>query len=40
MIFKENEGYVVVDSYVDRSLNKSFNIVIDRSAGTCSVENL
>ena len=40
LIFKENEGFVVVDSYVDRSLNKSFKITIDRSAGTCSVEDL
>lgn len=40
LIFKENEGYVVVESYVDRSLNKSFKIIIDRSAGTCIVENL
>lgn len=38
LIFKENEGYVVVESYVDRSLNKSFKIIIDRSAGTCSDE--
>ncbi|MCH6258704.1 hypothetical protein MLD52_19245 [Puniceicoccaceae bacterium K14] len=40
LIFKENEGYVVVDSYVDRSLNESFKIIIDRSAGTCLVEDL
>jgi hypothetical protein len=40
LIYKENEGYVVVDSYVDRSLNKSFKITIDRSAGTSSFENL
>jgi hypothetical protein len=40
LILKENEGYVVVDSYVDRSLNKSFKIIIDRSAGTSSFETL
>ncbi|MCK0160533.1 hypothetical protein [Allomuricauda sp. F6463D] len=40
LIFKENEGFLVVDSYVDRSLNKSFKIIIDRSAGTLSVESL
>ncbi|YCM46910.1 hypothetical protein V2O64_25675 (plasmid) [Verrucomicrobiaceae bacterium 227] len=38
LIFKENEGFVVVDSYVDRRLDQSFKIMIDRSAGTCSVE--
>lgn len=38
LIFKENKGYVEVDSYVDRRLDKSFKIVIDRAAGTCSVE--
>ena len=38
LIFKESEGLVVVDSYIDRELNKSFKIVIDRSAGTSSVE--
>ena len=40
LILKENEGFVVVDSYVDRSLNESFKIIIDRSAETCSVETL
>ncbi len=38
LIFKENEGFVTVDSYLDRRLDKSFKIIIDRSAGTCSVE--
>ncbi|MCK0157287.1 hypothetical protein MWU65_08875 [Cellulophaga sp. F20128] len=38
LIFKENEGFVVVESYVDRSLNKSFKINMNRSTGTCSVE--
>lgn len=38
LIFKENEGFVVVESYVDRRLDQSFKIVIDRAAGTCSVE--
>ncbi|MEN8865685.1 MAG: hypothetical protein ABF381_08895 [Akkermansiaceae bacterium] len=38
LIFKENDGYAVVDSYVDRRLDQSFKIVIDRAAGTCSVE--
>ena len=38
LIFKENKGYVVVDSYVDRLLDKSFKIMINRSAGTCSIE--
>jgi hypothetical protein len=33
LIFIENEGFVVVDSYVDRRLDKSFKILIDRSAG-------
>lgn len=40
LIFKEHEGYVVVDSYIDRSLNSSFKIIIDRSLGTCAVEDL
>ena len=31
---------VVVDSYIDRSLKSCFKIIIDRSAGTCSVEDL
>lgn len=38
LIFKEHDGYVMVDSYIDRSLNKSFKVLIDRPAGTCSVE--
>lgn len=38
LIFKESEGYVVVDSYLERLLDKSFKIVINRSAGTCSIE--
>ena len=38
LIFKENEGYVTVDSYIDRKLNKSFNILIDRASRTCSIE--
>lgn len=38
LIFKENEGYVVVDSYLDRRLDKSFKILINRSAETCSIE--
>lgn len=38
LIFKENEGFVIVDSYLDHRLDKSFKILIDRSAGTCSVE--
>ncbi|MEP1486833.1 MAG: hypothetical protein ABJK28_00240 [Algibacter sp.] len=40
LIFKEGEGYVMVDSYIDRGLNRSFKIIIDRSSGTCSVEDL
>ncbi|MEP5341948.1 MAG: hypothetical protein ABJL44_18190 [Algibacter sp.] len=40
LIFKEGEGYVMLDSYIDRGLNRSFKIVIDRSSGTCSVEDL
>lgn len=40
LIFKEQDGSVVVDSYVDRCLDKSFKIMIDRSAGTCFVEDL
>lgn len=38
LIFKENEGFVVVDSYLDRRLDQSFKVMIDRSAETCSVE--
>lgn len=40
LIFKEKDGSIVVDSYVDRSLDKSFRLRVDRSAGTCSVEDL
>lgn len=40
LIFKEHDGYVVVDSYMDHSLNTTFKIIIDRSSGTCSVEDL
>ncbi|MEP3479963.1 MAG: metallophosphoesterase [Fuerstiella sp.] len=38
LIFKENEGSVTVDSYIDRKLNKSFKIMIDRVSRTCSIE--
>ena len=38
LVFKEGEGFVTIDSYIDRRLNKSFRIVVDRSLGTCSVE--
>lgn len=38
LILKEKEGYLVVDSYVNRLLDKSFKIVINRSTGTCSIE--
>lgn len=40
LIFKENEGYVMIDSYVDRSLNNRFKMTIDRTTGTCSVQTL
>ncbi|MCM8533641.1 MAG: hypothetical protein NE330_20925, partial [Lentisphaeraceae bacterium] len=36
-IVKENDGYILLDSYVDHTLDKTWKVDVNRSAGTGSV---
>ncbi|MCM8536043.1 MAG: metallophosphoesterase [Lentisphaeraceae bacterium] len=37
LIVKENDGYILLDSYLDRTLDTTWKVTIDRSAGTSSI---